>query len=386
MITNHDTRGFALPAAVFALVVVGVMVTSGFFLARQETRIGVASDRGGRALYIAEQGLNEVRLDWKPPDYNRMNLWDDTTHTGTTDEGTWTVRVIKTDSTNYFMEATGEVTEGGNWAGATRRVGMLVRIMYPTINPPAALTTQGPTTVSGNAEINGTDTSLSGRSCPSPEDKPGVVTNDTSQVSTSGQGTLDGDPPKVEDPSVDESTFNVFGELTYQDLVEMATWHFQPSSNMNQLQPSTDGNGNCNYADQFNWGDPNNPGQPCGDYYPIIHFGGGPGSSTTLQAGGVGQGIMLVDGNLDLRGDFQFNGIIIVQGTFETQGSGASAPRITGGVMAANADVESQNYTGGSVVTNSTCAVQEAVRKSATASRPLPVSSRSWVDLSGTSE
>ena len=155
---------------------------------------------------------------------------------------------------------------------------------------------------------------------------------------------------------------------------------------MNTLQPSTDGNGNCDYSDQFNWGDPNNPTAACGDYYPIIHFGGGSGSRTTLQAGGVGQGIMLVDGNLDLRGDFQFNGIIIVQGTFETQGSGASAPRITGAVMAANANVESQNYTGGSVVTNSTCAVQEAVRKSASASRPLPTSSRSWVDLSGTSE
>ena len=33
-------RGFALPVAVFALVIVGVLTTGGFFMARQEGRIG----------------------------------------------------------------------------------------------------------------------------------------------------------------------------------------------------------------------------------------------------------------------------------------------------------------------------------------------------------
>ena len=41
-----------------------------------------------------------------------------------------------------------------------------------------------------------------------------------------------------------------------------------------------------------------------------------------MQSGGVGQGILLVDGTLDLRGNFVFYGLIIVQGSFETQGSG----------------------------------------------------------------
>ena len=36
--------GFALPVTVFALVVVGVITTGGFFMARQEGRIGVASE------------------------------------------------------------------------------------------------------------------------------------------------------------------------------------------------------------------------------------------------------------------------------------------------------------------------------------------------------
>ena len=43
-------RGFALPVAVFALVIVGVITTGGFFIARQEGRIGIASEYAGLAL------------------------------------------------------------------------------------------------------------------------------------------------------------------------------------------------------------------------------------------------------------------------------------------------------------------------------------------------
>ena len=35
--------GFALPVAVLALVAVGVLVTAGFWMAEQETRIGATS-------------------------------------------------------------------------------------------------------------------------------------------------------------------------------------------------------------------------------------------------------------------------------------------------------------------------------------------------------
>jgi hypothetical protein len=38
-----DRGGFALPAAIGALVIMGLLVTAGFFTARQELRIGGAS-------------------------------------------------------------------------------------------------------------------------------------------------------------------------------------------------------------------------------------------------------------------------------------------------------------------------------------------------------
>jgi len=92
---------------------------------------------------------------------------------------------------------------------------------------------------------------------------------------------------------------------------------------------------------------------------------------------------MLVDGDLDLRGNFAFYGIIIVQGNMSTQGQGN---RIWGGVLASNADFDTQALTGGSVVTNSTCAVRRAVKESLSLTRVRPLVARSWVDLSAISE
>ena len=87
-----------------------------------------------------------------------------------------------------------------------------------------------------------------------------------------------------------------------------------------------------------------------------------------------------MDGDLDLRGNFEFNGLVIVQGTFQTQGSGN---RVNGAVMASNADFDSQSLVGGSVVSNSTCAVDRAILNNSSLSRARPLESRSWLDLSG---
>ena len=98
-----------------------------------------------------------------------------------------------------------------------------------------------------------------------------------------------------------------------------------------------------------------------------------------IQSGGVGQGILLVDGTLDLRGNFAFYGLIIVQGNFGTQGSGN---RVIGGILAGNASLQTQSLVGGSVVQTSTCALRRAIENNPVLTRPRPLAERSWVDLS----
>ena len=117
------------------------------------------------------------------------------------------------------------------------------------------------------------------------------------------------------------------------------------------MGPDSTATGDCRAGPAFpsNWGNPENPGAACWDWFPVIHITG----NARVQSGGVGQGVMLVDGDLDLRGNFVFYGIIIAQGNLDTQGSGN---RVYGGIMASNADFDDQSLTGGSVITNSTCA------------------------------
>ena len=208
------------------------------------------------------------------------------------------------------------------------------------------------------------------------EDKPGILTDDSSQVSTQGAAELTGVPPVAQDTTIADSTFTQFGDLGWDELTGMADIVLG-GGNISTMAPDSTIGGDCRTGQAFpsNWGNPENPGAACFDWFPIIHITG----HANMQSGGVGQGVLLVDGDLDLRGNFVFHGIIIVQGSMETQGSGN---RVFGGVMASNADLNDQTIVGGSVVTNSTCAVSRALLNNRSLTRARPLASRSWVDLS----
>ena len=89
--------GFALPVTVFALVVVGVITTVGFFMAHQEGRIGVASEHAGLAFYLTERGLVDVMGKWNSA-FSALPLWGDTAVTQDySGLGQVTTRVTKND-------------------------------------------------------------------------------------------------------------------------------------------------------------------------------------------------------------------------------------------------------------------------------------------------
>ena len=414
----HPRGGFALPAAVGALVIVGVLVTAGFYMAQQEVRIGTATANSQLAFYLAERGANDVVHNWSASGMLQLSTWDDTTLTDTLEIGTWEVRVRRLASRLFLLDATGTVTEGGAlYSGASRRTGLLVRLFSADMYPPAALTTRGGVALKGTANVYGEDAYPPGWSSTctnSLTDKPGVITNDTSLVDyTPGEeagdttitcstnkyksggkwvtdetcdtippgestpGDITGAPPLVEDTTINDTTFLEFGELDWDDLVSMANLDVTSlGSNINGTGPDSTVSGACVTSTLTNWGNPDNPNGACGDYFPIIYHGG---PLLRIQSGGVGQGILLVDGDLDLRGNFLFNGVIIVQGEFETQGSGN---RIVGGVMASNAELQEQSLVGGSQVQYSTCAIEQAILGNDGLTRARPLTMRSFVDLS----
>ena len=381
---HKKKRGFALPVAVFALVIVGVITTGAFFIARQEGRIGVASEYAGMAFFLTEQGLVDLMGGWNRELFAALPSWGDTTvsenYPGL---GSVATRVTRMTDYLYFVDADGTVTRGGAMrSGASRRVGVTIRFVTADIAPPAALTTRGPTQLRGTAEVHGEDEvppAWGGVCTGSLQDKPGILTDNASQVSTQGAAEITGVPAVAEDASIVDSTFTHFGDLTWDDLTGMANIRLS-GGNLTTLAPDSTVTGACRAGQAFptNWGNPENPGAACSDWFPVIHITG----NVNIQSGGVGQGLLLVDGDLDLRGNFLFYGIIIVQGSLATQGQGN---RVLGGVMASNADFDSQAITGGSVVTNSTCAVRRAILNNSGLTRVRPLASRSWVDLSAIS-
>ena len=67
--------------------------------------------------------------------------------------------------------------------------------------------------------------------------------------------------------------------------------------------------GECLAEEPWNWGDPDRPYRPCGAYLPVrLAFG------DLLVEGGVGQGILLVDGDLTLAAGARYYGLALAAG------------------------------------------------------------------------
>lgn len=375
--------GFALPTALGALVLVAIMVVGGFASVRQEYRIGIGSSMTNRAFYAAEEGVTRVLAQWTTQVYNELDPFESITRTGNLDGASYSVEVKRLTPRTYFLDATGTVTEGGLLAGATRRLGVMVKVRTAEISPPAALTTQGNVSVRGTAEVHGEDVNPGtwGAVCAPPNpanNAPGIMTDAGGVVTTQGASEVTGSPAVVNNPSISGSTFEVFGDMTWNDLVSLATKRY-PGGNMNNTFPQYTPGGECDTGHTRNWGDPIDPAGPCGNYFPIVYVDG----TARFQSGGVGQGILLVNGDLDLRGGFIWHGIVIVQGELGTQGNGN---RIFGGVWAKNADLETEVLTGGSVVQYSTCASTRAILNNDALTRARPLMERGWVDLSSSAD
>jgi hypothetical protein len=190
-------------------------------------------------------------------------------------------------------------------------------------------------------------------------------------VSTGGSSTIIGNPPVKIDSTVNANTFTQFGDVSYAQLVSRANVTV-PAGTYPSIGPATL-NGNCDRTQITNWGDGVNPTQPCGTYFPIIHATG-----TINVNGNQGQGILLVDGDLNVQGSFQFFGITIVRGTLTTAGGGSTDAHFWGAVMSQNVNLADDKITGHANLNFSRCAILRALDNTAIVSA---MRSRSWVQL-----
>lgn len=377
----QDERGMALAVAIFALVVVGALVAGAFFAGTQEQRVGENQRRVQQSFGVAEAGVGERVLSWDPATMNRRAVYPlDSVAIATQDApggtGSYSGHSYKLGPNLFLIDVTGRDSRssGGNIAGgggARQRIGLISRIAPADFGIKASLTTQGGVSVQGNAEIDGVDQNPTGwATCDPPGPaQAGVRTRDDT-VTTGGNGTVIGSPPVMNDPTLADSNFTNFGGTNYAALAARANIVL-PGGNYKTDPVVT--NGVCDQSVLTNWGDGMNPTSPCGSYLPIIHITG-----TATLNNTQGQGILLVDGDLNVQGSYQFFGIVIIQGELKTAGGGSTAAHFWGGVMAKNATLDVQNLSGKATLNYSSCSILTALQ----ATMPIQaMRSRGWVQL-----
>jgi hypothetical protein len=384
-----DERGMALAVAIVALVVVGALVAGAFFSGTQEQRVAENVRRVQQSFGVAEEGIYEIIAGWsgKTTVYNALRNYPadsftiapTTTVSGT---GSYGGKLYKFNDEVYLLDITGQdrMSLAGRvpGGGASQRIGLLARIRPLQIQTKASLTSGGATVVAGNASIDGTDHVPTGWGGCGPLDtaRAGLRIQNDASVSTNGHPTIIGNPPILKDPTLADSTFSKYGDVTYTQLAARATINLAGGQNFSNSIAPTTVNGQCDLSNLRNWGDPMNPTAPCGNYFPIIHITG----DATIN-GQEGQGILLVDGSLSVQGGFQFFGIVIVRGSLKTAGGGSNPAHFWGTVLAQDTVAftdTTTNISGNANLLYSKCAITRALDKTGVAAM---MRSRGWVQL-----
>lgn len=364
---SSHREGFALVAAIGAIVVIAALVAGAFYASTQEYRIGRNSITAQRAFVTAEHGLNQVYASWQKS-WNTMPVNETMTFDVATSTGDPSVVTLtKTNDLTYVITSAGSTTLP-NGSAIVKRTSQAVVLGVPTMYIKGAVTVAGQINVQGSALIVGKDSAPAGwGECP--EEKTGmaaIVAKSASDVTTQKQGSLvtDGDQAILVDSLAGKSsTYSAFGDVTFEQMAADADVKIY-GDNVMQPQKLVE-SGECKTYDYTikktiisNWGDPYRatPAGPCEDYAPSVYIDG----NVQLNGTGYGQGILLVKGNLIVNGDFDYYGIIIVKGKFENYGTA----NVTGAVLAGG--VIQNSVQGNATINYSSCAIEKMQKATAT--------------------
>ena len=400
--SNHR-EGFALPAALLALVVVGALVTGGVYASMSADRGSSNMAHSQYALLAAERGLQEL-LGTKDRRYFR-----DMGPVGTVDvigphtatigglDVQYTVSVHRLSDYLFRVDSEGEITSAGRYSGSKRQITEMMRISENLVPMDRAVTTHGSLRARGLSGISGQDMVPTGwTDCTDDGLGMGVVHDHAATISVQGAAGITGDPKEVP-TELDPAKFDEYGDLRLDELKVLAEKVYEPGEghvNAGDLVTPVDGSGVCDTSVEENWGAPNDPAHACHYYWPIIYSkgdmklagntSGGGASSTTTEFDG--QGILIVDGDLEITGGFGFTGIVFVYGSLKAAGTGN---KLSGSVNILNnsggleSDIgEASSGQGNTQIHRSTCAIQRALLYNERLSRPDPLTARKYVDVS----
>ncbi len=364
---TRAAEGSALLLILVALLVLGALVAAGFQLGLGERRAGGRVLALAQAFHAAEEGAYRQLAGWREAGHHRLAVGQAASFEGPAGPGGGRYRgaVRRLGDLLFLVQSEGLSHPGG----ARQRVGLLVRARPLEIPAAAALTVAGSLTVAGGALVNGEDVPPRQWYCGEPgEARPGVRLPAAAQLDTARclrHPCVEGAPGVQRDSGLGSTA--PLGPGTIAQIRTLADkvlppgrWTVGPNSSR----------GTCREEDPSNWGDPDDPGAPCGTYFPVVHVPG-----DLVLAGGRGQGLLLVDGDLSVGGGFRFQGAAIVMGQLDIAGEGG---HFSGGVFAATVVLRQTSMDEQATIGYSSCALSRALVATA-AGELLP--QRSWISL-----
>ncbi len=279
-----NRRGVALLLALFAILLAAALATAALTTARLRWRTGHGLLMGAEATVAAEASVAFHRVAWDSVAADSLTVGG-SMELGVPLTGTGSTRVIdsllRLGPNLYQLRSIAERLAADNRLLARDDVTALVERITPTLLDSAALVATAPPGITDSATIEGDDHIPAGweARCPAP-----AATK----------------PPFVVAPS----PFTMLRPSSVADFARRAD--ISAGGTVASPTPVLSPLGACLPA-AGNWGDPS--GGPCFDWLPLI----------VLQPGsriidGMGQGVLIAMGDLELSGEFSFAGVILSLG------------------------------------------------------------------------
>lgn len=378
---GSERRGAALLLALFFVVILATIVSAAAFVSQQEYRGSRNTLVEQRAFAVSEFGLNNEISNWDRgrnlPNPVGMPIGGmDTTRVYVAAGDSARVSIKRLTANAFWVVSEGRANIGSMWLESGRQTGAYVRIAYPSITPKGAITSAGNVKLQGSSTVNGYEHPPNGwPQCANIQGDtvPAVVVGPGATVTT-GSGNITSVPGIVYDPAAsDSNTYVRYGSESWISLSSNADIVLPGGHFGSDIQPVGTAT-TCNRSLNTNWGEPRRPGvQGCYGYYPIIYVQ----SNLKINGNGKGQGILLVNGDLEVNGTFEFYGLVILRNNL-VKGNGTAM--IKGAVFAANlTDNDPLSWlVGNQDVHYSSCAVESVLRGSAILTR---VTQRHWSQI-----
>jgi len=366
------------------MVVVSALIAGIIFVGTQEQRVADNTRNAEQAFGAAETGVYEVLRNWSPTVMSNHGLVgtdsflvNDALSLQKT--GRYGGTVYRLTGDMYLIDVTGKDSLGlranvGGDVPARSRQGLLVRVRsvsFPAPPGKAALTVgDSGIKLNGASSVNGYDSippTWSG--CPPKDSAMGILSSGTIKTANGNKNGVSGTPPTDSTPQLVDSNFTAFAGATYSQVASIATIPLAAGSYSSGPVVT---NGVCDISIKLNWGDGDHT-QPCGAYYPIIHITG------NASLSGTGQGVLLIDGDLNLGGNFRWFGVLIVQGALKAAGGGGNKVDATvWGIALVRGGVDESQINGNMNFQYSKCGLTQALNGTSIVAMSR---SRAWSQL-----